>query len=112
MITYDLRDIGSDSLYEHLYKCIRGGIVHGVMNAFILMFLVVVGINSLGFISDALRGDISKISKFLMTTSLAAIGLDTNFKEVSKSGFLPMLHGFIISALVVVVSFVDRKSVV
>ena len=27
-------------------------------------------------------------------------------KEVSKSGFLPMLHGFIISALVVVVSFV------
>ncbi|HEY4544766.1 MAG TPA: putative sulfate exporter family transporter [Tissierellaceae bacterium] len=76
---------------------------------FILMFLVVVGINSLGFISDALRGDISKISKFLMTTSLAAIGLDTNFKEVSKSGFLPMLHGFIISALVVVVSFVVQN---
>lgn len=73
---------------------------------FIMMFLVMVGIKSTGIISDVASIKISTISKFFMIMSLGAIGLKTNFKEVSKSGFLPMLHGFIISALVVVVSFV------
>jgi uncharacterized membrane protein YadS len=40
-----------------------------------------------------------------MVMALGAIGLKTNFKEVFHSGFTPMLHGFIISTLVVVVSF-------
>ena len=39
-----------------------------------------------------------------MVSALAAIGLGTSFKEVRKSGFAPMMHGFIISALVVVVA--------
>lgn len=73
---------------------------------FIIMFLVLVGVKSTGIISDNLSNYISAISKFAMIMSLGAIGLKTNFKEVSKSGFLPMLHGFIISALVVVVSFI------
>lgn len=77
---------------------------------FILLFLVMVGIKSVGFISDDLSKNISSISKFFMVMSLGAIGLKTNFKEVSKSGFLPMLHGFIISALVVIVSFVVQLS--
>lgn len=72
---------------------------------FILMFLAVVGMKSIGVISQTLGEDISSISKFFMVMSLGAIGLNTNFKEVSKSGFLPMVHGFLISALVVVVSF-------
>lgn len=72
---------------------------------FILAFLLVVGIKSTGLITDSMSSNISMVSKFLMTMSLGAIGLDTNFKEVSKSGFLPMVHGFLISALVVVVSF-------
>ncbi|HLS53436.1 MAG TPA: putative sulfate exporter family transporter, partial [Tissierellaceae bacterium] len=72
---------------------------------FIILFLLMVGIKSTGLISDGLSNQISSVSKFAMIMSLGAIGLKTNFKEVSKSGFLPMLHGFIISALVVVVSF-------
>lgn len=72
---------------------------------FILMFLVLVGIKSFGVISESLSSNISIISKFFMVMSLGAIGLKTNFKEVSKSGILPMVHGFIISALVVIVSF-------
>lgn len=35
-------------------------------------------------------------------SAIAAIGLNTSFKDMKKSGFAPMLHGFIISALVVV----------
>ena len=43
-------------------------------------------------------------SKFLMVSALAAIGLNTSFSGLKKSGARPMLHGFIISALVVVVA--------
>ena len=46
------------------------------------------------------------ISKFLMVSSLAAIGLNTSFKKMKKAGLRPMIHGFIISALVVVVALV------
>ena len=45
-------------------------------------------------------------SKFLMVCALAAIGLNTSFKDMKKSGIKPMIHGFIISALVVIVALV------
>lgn len=48
---------------------------------------------------------ISKISKFAMVMALGAIGLKSNFKKLYKSGLKPMLHGFIISSLVVIVAF-------
>lgn len=72
---------------------------------FIILFLVMVGLKSLNLINDQTTNLLSTISKFSMVSSLGAIGLNTNFKEVSKSGILPMIHGFIISLLVVVVSF-------
>ncbi|MFV0497521.1 MAG: YeiH family protein [Candidatus Fimivivens sp.] len=53
-------------------------------------------------------GTASKISKFAMVMALGAIGLKTDFRNLAKSGFIPMLHGFIISALVVIISFVAQ----
>ena len=41
-----------------------------------------------------------------MTAALAAIGLNTSFLSMKKSGIRPMLHGFIISLLVVIVALV------
>ena len=64
--------------------------------------------NLLGLTPENVAGTtsvISKISKFAMVMALGAIGLKTDFKKMTVSGFKPMLHGFIISALVVVVSF-------
>ena len=72
---------------------------------FILMFLVVVGFRSVGIIPTSIGEHAHNISKFAMVMALGAIGLKTDFKKVAKSGFLPMVHGFIISALVVVASF-------
>lgn len=72
---------------------------------FILMFLCVVALRSVGLISAVASSHASSISKFAMVMALGAIGLKTDSKKVAKSGFLPMVHGFIISALVVVVSF-------
>lgn len=71
---------------------------------FILGFLIMVGINSLGYIPVKLSSALKDISKFLMVAALAAIGLNTNFKDMKKAGPAPMIHGFIISLLVVLVA--------
>ena len=39
-----------------------------------------------------------------MVCALAAIGLNTSFADMKKSGIKPMIHGFIISALVVIIA--------
>ena len=71
---------------------------------FIAGFLVLAVINSLNIIPDAVSAASKDVSKFLMVAALSAIGLNTSFREMSKSGIRPMIHGFIISALVVVVA--------
>lgn len=71
---------------------------------FILGFLALAALNSIGFIPAAVSSAAKTLSKFLMVGALAAIGLNTSFAEMKKSGAAPMLHGFIISALVVVVA--------
>ncbi|MBU5668849.1 putative sulfate exporter family transporter [Peptoniphilus sp. MSJ-1] len=71
---------------------------------FIFGFLALVAINSLGFISPELSHTLKSISRFLMVASLAAIGLNTSFKAMKKAGPAPMIHGFFISLLVIVVA--------
>lgn len=71
---------------------------------FILGFLALAGINSFGIIPAALSSFAKTLSKFLMVAALAAIGLNTSFKDMKRSGIAPMVHGFIISALVVIVA--------
>lgn len=61
-------------------------------------------VNSMGFIPAAASGAAKELSKFLMVAALAAIGLNTSFKDMKKAGFAPMLHGFIVSVLVVIVA--------
>lgn len=71
---------------------------------FILGFLALTAVNTLGFIPAAVSSGMKNVSKFLMVTALAAIGLNTSFKDMKKSGIAPMIHGFLISALVVLVA--------
>ena len=58
----------------------------------------------LGCISDDLSTTLKVISKFLMVAVLAAIGLNTKYRDMKKEGINPMLHGFIISLLVIIVA--------
>ena len=71
---------------------------------FILGFVALALVNSLGFIPANIALNCKELSKFLMVTALSAIGLSTSFKDMKKAGAMPMLHGFIISALVVIVA--------
>lgn len=71
---------------------------------FILGFLAMSVVASVFSIPAELVQYTKSTSKFLMVSALAAIGLNTSFADMKKSGIKPMVHGFIISALVVVVA--------
>ncbi len=71
---------------------------------FILGFLLMSVIASIFPIPAIAVAYTKKTSKFLMVCALGAIGLNTSFSSLKKSGIRPMIHGFIISALVVVVA--------
>ena len=79
-------------------------IIPTVLPWFILGFLAMSILCSVGVIPAGLATTLKSISKFLMVAALAAIGLNTNFAALCKSGAKPMLHGFIISLLVVLVA--------
>ncbi|MFI3253894.1 MAG: YeiH family protein [Eubacteriales bacterium] len=71
---------------------------------FIVGFLALSIFNSFQLIPVEISTLAKDCSKFLMVAALAAIGLNTNPKEMKNAGIAPMLHGFIISALVVLVA--------
>ena len=71
---------------------------------FILGFLAMATLASIFPIPAAVVSVTKKISKFLMVAALAAIGMNTSFGHLRKTGARPMLHGFIVSVLVVVVA--------
>lgn len=73
---------------------------------FILGFLAMAIIASIFTIPPTVVSGTKTASKFLMVCALAAIGLNTSFSSMKKAGVRPMIHGFIISALVVVVALV------
>ncbi len=71
---------------------------------FILGFLAMSIVASILSIPADIVSGTKSVSKFLMVCALAAIGLNTSFSNMKKSGIRPMIHGFIISALVVIVA--------
>ena len=71
---------------------------------FILGFLAMAIVASIFAIPEAVVSATKGTSKFLMVCALSAIGLNTSFSGMKKAGIRPMLHVFIISALVVVVA--------
>ena len=73
---------------------------------FIVGFLAMSIVASVFTIPTEIVTTTKSVSKFLMVCALAAIGLNTSFKDMKKSGIKPMIHGFIISALVVIVALV------
>lgn len=73
---------------------------------FILGFLAMSIVASIFTVPTNIVAGTKSASKFLMVCALSAIGLNTSFSEMKRSGIRPMLHGFIISALVVIVALV------
>ena len=78
--------------------------IAGIFPWFILGFLAMALLSSVLGIPAEVVSLAKRLSKFLMVCALAAIGLNTSFASMKKAGIRPMLHGFIISALVVIVA--------
>ena len=76
-----------------------------VFPVFIVAFLCMVVLRSVGVVPPLIGDHVASVSKYCMAMALGAIGLKTDFRKMMRSGAKPMLHGFLISALVVVVSF-------
>ena len=65
-------------------------------------FLLLAIINSIGLIPVAVSGMMKNVSKFLMVTALAAIGLNTSLTDFKKAGLRPMFYGITIDTLVTI----------
>ena len=73
---------------------------------FIGGFLLLAIFNSVGFIPTAVSGMMKTISKFLMVTALAAIGLGTSITDFKKAGLAPMFYGITIDTLVTLTALI------
>ena len=71
---------------------------------FIIGFLLMSLLYSINIIPTELSVILKNISKFLMVVALASIGLKTSMKDMEQAGKAPMLHGFIVSVLVIIVA--------
>ena len=67
---------------------------------FICGFLALAIINSVGLIPTEVSALLKTISKFLMVSALAAIGLNTSLLDFKKAGLAPMFYGVTIDTLV------------
>lgn len=61
---------------------------------FAVMFIVVVGFNSLHLLPQNLLVLINNIDTFLLTMAMAALGIETNFSKVKQIGLKPIYFAF------------------
>lgn len=58
---------------------------------FLIGFLLLVGINSAGFIPEVAAAEISSFSRWCLVTAVAALGVKTNVKEILSVGPRPLM---------------------
>lgn len=63
-------------------------------------------VNSIGLIPTEISDIMKSVSKFLMVTALAAIGLGTSITDFKKAGLSPMFYGITIDTLVTLTALV------
>ncbi len=73
---------------------------------FIGGFLLLAILNSVGCIPVTTSGVMKDISKFLMVTALAAIGLNTSIIDFKNAGLKPMFYGITIDTLVTLTALI------
>lgn len=80
---------------------------------FILWFLVASLLNTIGLFSASSIHYINVIGKFMIVMALTAIGLNSDFKKMLKTGIKPILLGlmvwFIVAAVSILVQFISGQ---
>lgn len=80
--------------------------VKGLFPWFIVWFVIMAGLNSLGIFTPEISEYLRIVSRFLMVVALAAIGLKTDIQTIRKTGIGPFMHGVTLSSIVVIVSII------
>lgn len=76
---------------------------------FVFGFVAVVALNSLVSLPEAFTATIPKMTTFLLTIGLAAMGLRTNVGEILAKGIKPLLLAFSASIFIAALSLVLIK---
>ncbi|SDL80396.1 YeiH family protein [Halarsenatibacter silvermanii] len=75
-----------------------------IFPAFILGFLFLIILNSLGIITENMEPVFDQTSQFLILLALAGIGLEVKFKDLKKVGVKPFIVGFSVAISMAAVS--------
>ncbi len=87
----------------------KGNVKSSLKNAFpwfILWFIFMSILNSLGFFSERLQVFSNDFAKFIIVMVMAAVGLQVNLKGFVKLGYKPFLTGLFASVVVSIVSLI------
>lgn len=74
-----------------------GPAVTQIVPFFIIGFLLLVTLNSFGFVPEQVRAPIVEATPVLLTAAMAALGLGTSFARLKQRGFRPLLLSAIAS---------------
>ncbi len=92
----------------------RAGGVHvpwrKVVPWFILWFIVAACANTAGIVPANWHAGITAVSTFLITTALAAIGIQTEVTRLARSGARPLALGFVLWVAVALASLVLQRA--
>jgi uncharacterized integral membrane protein (TIGR00698 family) len=67
---------------------------------FILVFVALAGINSLGLVPQAVQHTAPDVTGFMMAVALGAMGLNTDGRKLLRRGWRPLLLGFLASLFI------------
>lgn len=65
-----------------------------VLPGFLVAFVIIVLINSLGWIPGLVTGTLTELSRWCMVAAIAALGIKTSFKDLAVVGWKPVLLMF------------------
>ncbi len=83
------RNVGKDNLTDT--DNAQNGKAKITIPWFAILFLVVIGFNSLGLLSENFVAFINQFDTFLLTMAMAALGAETSIDKFKKAGFKPFL---------------------
>ncbi len=69
----------------------EGGNTGPLLPFFLIGFLILVGINSMGYIPEIAATEISGFSRWCLVTAVAALGVKTNVGEILSVGLRPLM---------------------
>lgn len=83
------RNVGKDNLTDT--DNAQNGKAKITIPWFAILFLVVIGFNSLGLLPENVVAFINQLDTFLLTMAMAALGAETSIDKFKKAGFKPFL---------------------